>query len=192
MTKHNKEKEKKLLELVQAAIEQDVQLRDKYKVGDKFRFIRDRLQDLATRLEEQVRIAEQEIKKAEKQAADEVLVYVYLYNTQGMLFPTWQKMVTGAVLYEYSVNRPIYADLSLVESYIRSKTNKTQHAILAVALKPADIIRSPITDAMKDAMGNQLIKVREGSLLVDKVVCFIHNGHEYTLSPSGALMKKQD
>ncbi len=190
MTTSDKEREKKLLQLVQDTLAQDVKLREKYNVGDKFRFIRDRLQALSTRLDEQVKAAEQEVKKAEKQAPDEVLVYVYLYNAQGILFPTWQKMVTPAVLYEYSVNRPIYADKSLVEAYIRSKTNKAQHGYLSVALAPSNILTTP--NEIKDAIGGTLIKVREGSLLINKIVLFTHNGHEYTLSETGALTKKQD
>jgi intracellular multiplication protein IcmQ len=192
MTKSDKEREKKLLELVRDALEQDKNLREKYKVGDKFRFIRDRLQALATRLEEQVMAAEQKIKKAEKQSPDDRLVYVYLYNAQGMLFPTWQKMVTAAVLYEYSVNRPIYADKLLVETYIRSKASKAQHAYLTVAVKPLDILAAPGAETAKDALGSSLVKVREGSLLVNKLVLFTHNGHEYTLSETGVLTKKQD
>lgn len=189
-TSNEKEREKKLLQLVQDAIAQDVKLREKYKVGDKFRFIRDRLQALSTRLEEQVKAAELEVKKAEKKAADEVLVYVYLYNSQGVLFPTWQKMVAAAVLYEYSVNRPVYTDKTMIEAYIRSKSNKAQHAYLAVAVKPTDILNTP-TEA-KDAIGNPLIKVREGSLLINKLVLFTHNGHEYVLSDTGVLIKKPD
>jgi hypothetical protein len=115
---------------------------------------------------------------------------VYLYNSQGVLFPTWQKMVTAAVLYEYSVNRPIYAEQSLIEAYIRSKTNKAQHAYLAVAIKPTDIIKTPAE--AKDAIGGALIKVREGTLLINKLVLFTHNGHEYTLSETGVLTKKHD
>lgn len=190
MIKPDKEREEKLLQLVQDAIEQDAKLRDKYNVGEKFRFIRDRLQALAMRLEEQAKVAEQELKKTEKQAADEVLIYVYLYNSQGILFPTWQKMVTAAVLYEYSVNRPIYADKALIEAYIRSKPNKVQHAYLSIAIKPSDI--APVNEAMKDAIGGQLIKVREGSLLINKLVLFTHNGHEYILSEAGVLTKKHD
>lgn len=184
------EHQKKLLQMVLDAIAKDATLREKYKVGDKFRFIRDRLQALSVRLEEQIQASEQEVKKAEKKAPDEVLVYVYLYNSQGVLFPTWQKMVTAAVLYEYSVNRPIYADKSLIEAYIRSKSNKTQHAYLTVAMKPADILTTPVE--AKDAIGGSLIKVREGSLLINKLVLFTHNGHDYTISETGALTKKHD
>ena len=72
MAESEKEREKKLLELLRGAIEQDTKLREKYKVGEKFRFIRDRLEALATRLQEQLNTAEQEVKKAEKKAPDEV------------------------------------------------------------------------------------------------------------------------
>jgi len=192
MAESDKEREQKLLTLLQSAIEQDKLLRDKYKVGDKFRFIRDRLQALCGQLEEKIKTTEQAVKKAEKKTADEILVYVYLYNSQGVLFPTWQKMITVGVLYEYSVNRPIYSDKSMIESYIRSKTNKTQHAYLTVAIKPTDIISLANVEVTKDAIGAPLVKVREGSILINKLVLFTHNDHEYNISESGALTKKQD
>ena len=47
-----KDQEQKVLELVREAVKYDEELRAQYQIGDKFRFVRDRLQDLLTQLEQ--------------------------------------------------------------------------------------------------------------------------------------------
>ena len=56
----NKEDKEKLLKLVKDAIKQDESLREQFQIGDKFRFIRDRLHALLTRVEENFVTAEEE------------------------------------------------------------------------------------------------------------------------------------
>jgi hypothetical protein len=118
-----------------------------------------------------------------------VLVYVYLYNAQGITFKTWQKMIGPGVFYEYSVNRPIYREQGLVESFIRSKANKQQHAYLVIAIKKEHIL-SADADSSKDAINQPLIKVKEGELKINRLISFNYNGHEYVLNEAGTLIKK--
>src|SRR3990167_9962665 len=99
----------KLIELLQEAIQRDIELRKKYEVGEKFRFVRDRLRALLTANEAHVQSIQQ-IEKNIQQKKDEttkVPVYVYLYNAQGALLRNWITMLTPKVFYEYSVNRPV-------------------------------------------------------------------------------------
>ena len=108
---NNQEQKEKLLQLIREAVQQDTELRGKFQIGDKFRFIRDRLNALLATLEESLaEIQQKSEKKVETITGHETLVYVYLYNAQGIVMQTWQKMLNAAVLYEYSVNRPIYSD----------------------------------------------------------------------------------
>ena len=51
----------------------------------------------------------------------------------------WQNMLTPRVFYEYSVNRPIYAEKKYVDSLLRAKGNKAHHAFLTVAIKKIHI-----------------------------------------------------
>lgn len=184
---NNKEQQEQLLSLVKAAVEKDKALRESHQIGDRFRFVRDRLQALEAQVEEQLAyLRKADEKVVSEQADDETVVYVYLFNAQGIILQTWHKMLTPSVFYEHSVNRPIYADKSQIEAYIRSKANKTQHAYLALHLRKTDILPGIV----KDAIGGELIKVREGSLKFERLVSFNFSGQDYVLNAAGELIKK--
>lgn len=178
----------KLIELVRDIIQHDEHLREKYQIGERFRFVKDRLIALLDQLEKQAKLLEPEKKKEAGGglAEDEVLVFVYLFNAQGILVNTWQKMLTPKLFYEYSVNRPIYADKIGIDTLIRFKTNKVQHGYLTVAMKKSDILSA---DA-KDSAGNTMLKVKEGSLRFERLVSFSHNEIDYVLNEENTLVKK--
>ncbi len=184
------EKKEKLLKILHTALQKDHAFREKYKMGEKFRFIRDRLQALATQIEESLSSLQQARKQASNEITeDETLIYVYLYNAHGNVLKTWQKMLTPTVFYEYSINRPIYIEKSAIEAFIRAKPNKLQSGYLTMIIKKQDIAKS-ISENLKDTMGNILIKVKEGSLHFDRFVSFTHNGYDYYLGEEGELVKK--
>lgn len=182
------DKKEQLLDYLQEALRQDEMLREKYQIGNKFKFIRDRLKALYKHQEEQ--LAELKKKQEEKGkiiAEDEVPVYVYLFNAQGLTFKTWRKFLNPSVFYEYSVNRPIYNDLKTVDTFIKNKKNPAQHAYLTIVIKRSDL---QLKETLKDALGNSLVRVREGSLKFTNVLSFHHNGHDYELDAEGELIKK--
>jgi hypothetical protein len=181
----------KLLQIIQTVIQRDNEFREQYKVGEKFRFIRDRLQAVLSHAEANLALMQKnQTQKAGVLAEDDAVVYVYLFNAQGLLLPTWKKMLSSSVFYEHSVNRPVYIDASQVESFIRSKSNKAQHGYLSIAVKKSDM--TPSSDhPPKDPIGNVLIKVREGSLKIDKVISFVHQGRHYYLDEHDELVEKK-
>lgn len=186
-----KEKKLRLVEIVREAIRRDEALREKYQIGEKFRFVRDRLQVVLEQLEKHIDTMKTEEKKVVEGAlSDEVLVFVYLYNTQGLVLQTWFNMVTPKRFYEYSVNRPIYLERAHVESLVRSKSNKSQHAFLTFAAKQVDIVQSE--DSPKDVLGNRVVKVRDGALSAEKFISFTHNEQDYVINEQGTLTKKLD
>lgn len=176
----------KVLELVRKAIEQDEELRKKYGIGDKFRFVRDRLRQLSEAIEAELKtkVVVQDDTKREVMP-DQRLVYVYLYNTHGSHFRSWQNMLSPDLFYEYSVNRPIYPDLKSLQRLLKTKENKLQHAFLAVAVSKSDIIET----AAQDGLGQPLLKVKEGSLHFDNLISFTHNEQDYVLNSEGLLIK---
>jgi hypothetical protein len=182
------EQKVKLVELIREAIAHDEALRKKFEIGDRFRFVRDRLAELLDQLEKHVKSSEpaQEKIAGGVMTEDETLVYVYLYNAQGILVNTWQKIITPKLFFEYSVNRPIYSDLIGIESSLRQKANKVQHGFLTVIMKKADILPGDT----KDASGNNVIKIREGSLKFDRLVSFTHNDIQYTVNEEGEMKRK--
>lgn len=191
MSNDTKEQNKKLHELLLNVIQKDKALREEYSIGDKFRFIRDRLNALLAKVDEHLSLAEAEIdKKNVPLSEDDVLVYVYVFNAQGVLLQTWHKFISQKVFYEYSVNRPIYTDKSAIESFIRSRPNKPQCGYITVAVKKSDILPIPANEVSKDALGNELIKIREGSLHFGKMVSFTHNLHDYVIDKEGQFRVK--
>lgn len=191
MSNANKEEREKLLQLMRDMLEQDKALRAQYQIGDKFRFIRDRLNALAARIEENLgSLATEEIKKTDKVLEDDVIIYVHLFNAHGLMFHTWQKMLIPSFFYEYSVNRPIYTDKAQVDAFIRSRPNAVQHGYITLAVKKTDILPAGEVDVGKDSIGNELVKVREGSLQFERVIAFTQNNQEYILNEEGELEKK--
>ena len=189
MSDNEKDLKEKIQKLVLSALQLDKDLREKFQVGDKFRFIRDRLNALALRVQDELKLHQESTeKKSEKLEEDEILVYVHLFNAQGLVFQTWQKMIGRSVFYEYSVNRPIYLERAHIEAFIRSKANKAQHGFLTVALKKEYLLATP--EQAKDIVGHPLVKIREGSLDIRKMFSFTHQECEYVVNDAGQLIKK--
>lgn len=180
----------KLLSIVKEAIAKDEALREQFNIGNKFRFVREKLQALHDEVSAALATIQEDIEANQPSAvqADEVIVYVYIFNAQGVLVPTWRKMLHPSVMYEYSVNRPIYQDQSAIEAVIRSKTDKQQHAYFAIAVKKPSII-SFADESPKDALGHALVRVKEGSLVHERILFFKHNDHEYRVTESGEIIK---
>lgn len=193
MSNDDKELKEKIQKLVLDTIQVDKELRDQYQIGEKFKFIRDRLTALKDRIEGELQAIQQDSDSKNSIAEDEVVVYVYLYNAQGLVFNTWQKMISPSVFYEYSVNRPIYVNQADVESFIRSRSNKFQHAFLAIVIKKEEMLVSlEGAESLKDQVGNPLIKIKEGCLQIQKMISFMHQDHQYVLNDLGQLIKKQE
>lgn len=190
-TESENEQKDRLLKSVRDLVEQDANLRKQFHIGDKFRFIRDRLNALLSRLEKLLTVEE---KKAEEAGVvvgpDEAVVYVYLFNVNGLTFSSWRNMVGKQVFYEYSVNRPIYSEKAHIEELMRTKRSKEQHAYLAVVIKKTEILKPVSETSVKDAVGNPLIKIKEGCLHTEKLLAFVHNGRVYVLDEKNQLVPK--
>ena len=176
-----------LAELSQA----DQRLREQYQVDNKFQFIRNNIQtvrdQIKTLIEAHTAPTDHPSHTADPND-NEVPVYVYLYNTNGIDLTTWKNMFTTSLLYDHSINRPIYQEQIQIEGFIKRKANQTQHGYLTVIVNRNDMLTSSVS---KDAYGSPIIKVKEGSLSFNKPVLFTHNGHTYIVHPSGELTEKK-
>lgn len=189
MADKNKELKEKIIHLVREAVQSDQALRQELQIGEKFRFIRDRLNTLATHVEESLHDVEAETQQvAETVTADEIEVYVYLFNAHGLTMQTWNKMISPRVFYEYSVNRPIYTEKSHIEAFIRSRSNKYQHGYLTVAIKKDQVLKS--AEPLQDSIGGPVVKIKEGSLRIDRLINFTHVEKHYRLDSDGGLVLK--
>jgi hypothetical protein len=189
MPKDSQELKEKLMQIVNEAVSVDAKLRADLNIGDKFRFIRDRLQALKQQVEETLQtIKVEETGTKQVIADDEQLVYVYLFNAHGIDTQSWMKMLHPSVYYEHSVNRPIYGAKEHVEMVIRNKSNRVQHGYLEVAVKKTAILNKD-DESLKDSLGNPLLKIKEGSLLPERLICLTHNGNLYCVDENGRLAK---
>jgi hypothetical protein len=188
MSNDDREHKLKLIELIRDATKHDEELRKKYEIGDRFRFVRDRLHALLDQLEKHAKATEPAKPKEAGGGLneDEATIFVYLYNAQGILISTWQKMLTPKLLNEYGVNRPLYANQTEIDLLIRNKANKVQHGYLRVHVKKHLIVAT----GTKDAFDSPIIKVKEGALSFDRIVSFTHNDVNYALDEEGNLVKK--
>jgi hypothetical protein len=181
------EKKIDLVEFVKDAVNRDNVLREKYLIGDKFRFVRDQLHALLDQLEKHANV-ETTFKKKEAAglAEDEAMVFIYLFNAGGLVVPSWAKMLTPKLLSEYGVNRPIYGEKVQIDSLVRSKVNRMQHAYISIAVNKNNILPTEL----KDSVGGSLIRVREGGLIFNRLIAFSHNDIDYKLNEDGLLVKK--
>ena len=185
----SKELKEKLLQILNEVVSKDNELRQSLQIGDKFKFIRDRLQALKAKTEaaiETIKLADEGVKRIVEE--DEQLVYVYIFNAHGTDLQSWIKMLHPSVYYEYSVNRPIYFEKEHIEAVIRGKAKRVQHGYMSVAVKKTMILSTP-ENSQKDQAGYPLIKIKEGSLKPERFIRFTHNDVDYFLSESGRLEK---
>jgi hypothetical protein len=187
-----KKSQEKLLAIVRDAVKKDEVLRNQLNMNDKFRFVQEKLRALLSKLENEFAEAVPEAKSSFIESTDETVdIYVYLFNTQGIDMQTWRKLVSPDVFYEYSVNRPIYAEKEHVDKFINTRPTRSQHAYLTIAISKSFILPAK-DDQSQDAVGHTLVKIQEGKLKITQVRCFTHNLIEYNLSPSGELSKKEE
>jgi intracellular multiplication protein IcmQ len=183
-----------MLQIVQKALDADSQLREKYQIGVHYNVIHTQLEALLNQLNEKVqekKATEESKEIALKIEADRSTVYVYLFNAQGSILKTWQKLLLPGALVEHSVNRPIYAEKEQIENVMRAKPNQTKLAYLEIMVNKDDILQLATGNAMKDQHGYPLLRLRQGALKVENIKNFVHNGKTYQIF-DGSLVASDD
>ena len=188
-TNSSKNSHDSLIHLIGSVIKQDDLLRQKYQVENRFVFVRNQLQSLLAELQNNLLGGSVVVKKDEQ--VDEVnvkysVVYVYLYNAQGLQLKSWLAFLTAKALYEHSVNRPIFTDKNAIKSMLKSKPNPAQHAYLVISTAEQNIIEI----SNESGSETSLVRVKEGAFSIEKIVSFVHNEIEYLLDSQGKLVKK--
>jgi hypothetical protein len=191
-TGRKREQYDKLVSFVRIIVQHDAQLREQYAVGDRFCFVRDRLQGLLSGLEANmppvVDLHEESATQRISHAAERE-VYIYLYNAQGAVLRSWAALLTPHALYEHSINRPVYTTKEQVETLLRGKSNPAQHAYLTISVFESDLVQQ---QGKADATGKPLFRVKEGALKPGHLISLTHNGHEYVLNVRGEIVKKEE
>jgi hypothetical protein len=163
------------------------QLRDSCAIGARFNVVPTQLKLLTEKIEKEITAVlsfqQAACQTVETLAADEMLVYVYLFNAQGTLIRSWPKLISQRALLEHSVNRPVYANKQDVLKVLHAKLNPAQHAYVEILIKKTDIIPTEEFSGtpLKDATGFPLLRLRQGSLKPENIKTFFHNEKTYAV-----------
>lgn len=180
-TGFEKERNRKIIDIVRKAIDDDQVRREKFKIGEQYSFIPEKLQATLKRLEDSLDYSEETITSSlppwhRDIAENEQLVYIYLYNAQGKDIHVWERLLSNKSLAEQCFSRPIYANRDDAERILRSRDDALQHAFIAVVVKKNHVITS---HNLTDPTGNQRVRLVENSLKTDNIIEFFHNGKAY-------------
>jgi hypothetical protein len=174
---------------LQEIVEQEAKLRKKYKIGSKYNVVRMQLGVLIDEVNKmwakQNNIEEVKKPQREQLTEDEMLVYVYLFNAQGLILPSWEGVLTQRALFDHSINRPIYATKDQVEMILRSKPNAVKHAYIEVAIKQEDIMPAINGNTQQDQFGSPLLRLKQGALKQEKIKHFYYNNKIYRVTADG-------
>lgn len=178
--KGTQEEISRVKELLQDAIAAEKLLREKHEIGVRFHVLRSQLQANLEEFEKELALIHQsepnDAPKHQIIAEDEMLIYVYLFNSFGNKLKSWENLLLGSSLQEHNVNRPIYTDITQVEEVLRTRASKEQHAYIEMVIKKTDLLSE---NKSNDYYQHSLAKLREGSLKPEKIRRFHHNNIDY-------------
>lgn len=185
-----RQRNKKIIDAFRQTLAKNQQRREKFRVGEKFNFVEEKLQNILHTLENTLDYHEEE--KVDlppwhrELEENERVVYIYLYNAQGKDAKVWQRLLSRKSMQDYSFSRPIYTKREYVEAILSQKDHTANHAFIAVVVKKNHIIESDI----KDNMGNPRIRLLEGSLDADNIIEFVHRKRAYYRDSRARLLLK--
>lgn len=152
-------------------------------IGKKFIETRERfVRELG--LEEYQQEKKEEVDETEKTYME---VYVSLYQAEGANINKWQTVVSS--LAGYNLTRPVYKAESDIQEAIRSKEFKQNDAYVAVKILKSDVLPPFTEKPPRDRYGHELLVLREGAVLQENILRFIHISGEYIVR-NNTLVKK--
>lgn len=113
-------------------------------------------------------------------------VYVALYSSDGTNFGAWERIIAN--LPHQMISRPIYANEEDVKDIIKSKPNKINEAYVTIYVSPQDILSLPDDKMPIDKLGKQMLTLKDKTLLLDSLDCFVHQSGVYRYT-QGRLIK---
>lgn len=182
--------EKNLIELNQQVIEilTDLLQTGNWDASLFFRTAHKKLQDL---LDEANTLAQEIQATALLETSDEKLghlkVYVSIYQSDPHNLVKWQNTLRS--IKEYSITRPVYRDESHIQEMIRAKQASPNEAYVTIYIKEGDLIPPYAGKKIQDKFGHELLTVRDGSLLPENIVEFVHLGKKYAFKEGKLVLK---
>lgn len=185
-----KQRNKKIIETLRKTLADSQAANQKFRVGEKFSYVEDKLQNMINKLENNLDFREEEKVNLppwhRELAENERVIYIYLYNAQGKDPKVWQRLLSRKSMQDYSFSRPIYAKREYAEAILSNRDHCANHAFIAVVVKKNHIIENNV----KDNFGNPRIRLLEGSLDADNIIEFVHRKRAYYRDNRARLLLK--
>ena len=118
---------------------------------------------------------------------DQQKVYVLLYSSDGGNLRAWEWILAN--LPRQMISRPIYVEEEDAKAIIKTKENKINEAYVAVYIGQNDILPVSVDRLPVDKLGKHLLALKDGTLSLDNVDCFVHQSGIYRYS-RGRLIKE--
>lgn len=181
---------KRMHQLLKEVRAREEALRDVTKIGVRFNVLRTQVQRALDEFEQelstiQVDSGHEKIDINKTVADNELCVYVYIFNSQGHEFSTWQSMMKSSSVREHGVNRPVYVKLDHIEEVLRAKAPREHHGFLEIIVKKSDILS---LDAMHDKFHHPLARLKEGALKSERILRFHVNRKDYNVTSEGKIV----
>lgn len=104
-------------------------------------------------------------------------VYIVLYSFDGMNITSWERIVAN--LPRQMISRPVYSQEDDAVAIIKTKENKNNEAYVVIYIDACDILPMPIDKVPLDKLGKPLLTLKDRSLKLDNIDCFVHQSGVY-------------
>lgn len=118
--------------------------------------------------------------------SDQKKIYIVLYSFEGSNLKSWERIVSN--LPRQIISRPIYSEEEDVIAIIKTKENKINEAYVSIYINESDILQMPSDKLPLDKLGKKLLTLKDRSLKLDNIDCFVHQSGRYQFS-QGRLIK---
>lgn len=160
-------------------------------IGQKLKDLRDRFRK-DMRLDENTEQTQQSPAHLAARVAErsgQVEVFISLYCATGGELPAWEKILSS--MGKQVITRPTFRAEKDIRELIRTKINPKNEAYIAVYINKTDLLKPIPGKEPVDALGHQLLIVREGAVKANNITRFMHTSGRYSYR-NGKLSREGD
>lgn len=99
-------------------------------------------------------------------------IYISLYTASGDKIKSWERLLAN--LPRQTTSRAIYEEEDHVKAIMRSKTDPSKDAYIAVFVNQDDLLHVADEKIPKDKLGNKLLTLKDRTLNLENVSRFVH------------------
>lgn len=115
-------------------------------------------------------------------------VYIVLYSFDGSNIKSWERIVAN--LPRQMISRPVYSQEDDAVAIIKTKEHKSNEAYVVIYIDSNDILPMPTDKIPLDKLGKPLLTLKDRSLKLDNIDCFVHQSGVYHYS-QGRLVQSE-